>query len=305
MHPVLSLKKCTAKADYDNLGIPHVKVSPTQIEAVTDTGAQSCLWSRKEFLKAGFALTDLIRVTHQMQAANTAPIHIDGAILLRLSGCDQNNKEVEAGVMVYISPDAKQFYLSKEAMIQLGIIPPNFPQIGASFVEKSECGSIVSVQLAPCGCRQRLSPPGKPVDLPFEPVPENVANMKAWLIERYASSTFNKCPHCPIPAMEGPPMKLHIDPKAAPVSRKKPLPVPLYWQEQVEQELLRDIELGILEKVIHGEPTDWCFPMIVTRKNDGSPRRVIDLSPLNKFCKCEVHTSKSLSIWPDPYPHIP
>ena len=72
-----------------------------------------------------------------------------------------------------------------------------------------------------------------------------------------------------------------------------PLPVPLYWQEQVEQELLRDIELGILEKVPHGEPTDWCFPMIVTRKNDGSPRCVIDLSPLNKICKREVHTSNS------------
>ena len=93
--------------------------------------------------------------------------------------------------------------------------------------------------------------------------------------------------------MEGPPMKFHIDPNTTPVSRKKPFPVPIHWQEQVEQELLRDINLGILERVPHGQPTDWCFPMVITRKNDGNPRRTIDLSPLNRFCKREAHTSKS------------
>ena len=29
--------------------------------------------------------------------------------------------------------------------------------------------------------------------------------------------------------------------------------------------------------------------MVITRKHDGSPRRTVDLSPLNKFCKRETH----------------
>ena len=33
--------------------------------------------------------------------------------------------------------------------------------------------------------------------------------------------------------------------------------------------------------------------MVVTRKHDGSPRRTVDLSPLNKYCKRETHASQS------------
>ena len=46
--------------------------------------------------------------------------------------------------MVYISPDAKDFFLSKEAMIQLGIIDANFPQLGAALVcsEPIACQAI-------------------------------------------------------------------------------------------------------------------------------------------------------------------
>ena len=144
-----------------------------------------------------------------------------------------------------------------------------------------------------CNCKVCQPPPARPDQLPFEATPDNVEKMREWLLERYSASTFNKCPHRPLPAMEGPPMKFHIDPNATPVSRRKLLPVPLHWQEQVEKELLRDIELGILERVPHGEPTDWCFPMVVTRKHDGGPRRTIDLSTLNKFCKREAHASKA------------
>ncbi len=33
--------------------------------------------------------------------------------------------------------------------------------------------------------------------------------------------------------------------------------------------------------------------MVVTRKHDGTPRRTVDLSPLNKYCEREAHSSKS------------
>ena len=93
--------------------------------------------------------------------------------------------------------------------------------------------------------------------------------------------------------MEGPPIQIHIDPNAIPVKFTKPVPVALHWQKQVEEDLERDIALGVLERVPLGEPTKWCFKMLIQRKEDGSPRRTIDISPMNKHCEREVHTSKS------------
>ena len=80
--------------------------------------------------------------------------------------------------------------------------------------------------------------------------------------------------------MKGPPVKFHIDPKAVPVNLCKPAPVPLHWQEQVLEELNRDVGLGVLERVPYGQPTEWCFRMVVTRKKDGSPRRTVDSGPV-------------------------
>ena len=61
--------------------------------------------------------------------------------------------------------------------------------------------------------------------------------------------------------------------------------MPIHWQKQVEADLIRDQKLGVLEGVPFGAPVTWCHPMVVTRRQDGSPRRTVDLSPLNKYCK--------------------
>ena len=113
------------------MGFRYPFICPKFIDVVTDSGAQSCLWSRKEFLASGFSMKDLIPVRHAMRAANRAPITIDGAVLLRLSGSSVEGSDFEAAAMVYISPDARSFFLSKDAMIQLGVIAPTFPQIGS------------------------------------------------------------------------------------------------------------------------------------------------------------------------------
>ena len=92
--------------------------------------------------------------------------------------------------------------------------------------------------------------------------------------------------------MTGPPIEIHVDPHAKSVACHTPAPIPLHWQEKVREDLLRDEALGILEKVPHGDPTTWCHRMVITRKHDGAPRRTIDLSPLNTFCKRETFASE-------------
>ena len=117
--------------------------------------------------------------------------------------------------------------------------------------------------------------------------------MKDWLLDRYSSSTFNTCPHRPLPCMSGPPMEIHIDENATPKVCNTPATVPLHWQQRVYEDLLRDEALGVIERVPIGVPVTWCHRMVVTRKHDGTPRRTVDLSPLNKFCTRETFPTEA------------
>ena len=56
--------------------------------------------------------------------------------------------------------------------------------------------------------------------------------------------------------MAGPPIKIHVDPAATLVAVHMPAPIQFHWQEKVHEDL-RDKALRILEKVPHGEPTQW------------------------------------------------
>ena len=85
--------------------------------------------------------------------------------------------------------------------------------------------------------------------------------------------------------MSGPPLEIHLKEGAQPSARHKAIPIPVHWEKEVHDGLLRDEALGILERVPYGEPVTWCHRMVITRKHDGSPRRTVDLSPLNRYCK--------------------
>ena len=116
--------------------------------------------------------------------------------------------------------------------------------------------------------------------------------MKVWLLDRYASSTFNRCPRRALPSMEGPPIEIHVDPTATPKACHTTATV-ASSQQQVYEDLLRDKALGVIERMPYGEPVTWCHRMMITGKHDGSPRRTVDLSPLNKFCKQETFATET------------
>ena len=50
----------------------------------------------------------------------------------------------------------------------------------------------------------------------------------------------------------------------------------------VKEQLDSDVRLGVIEMVT--EPSAWCHRMVVVSKPDGTPRRTVDLQPLNKWC---------------------
>ena len=204
-HPQLRLRGMTVRSDYESLGLEYKHIDPFHLNVVTDSGAQSCVWSLKGFLNSGFAITDLIPVDHSLKAANKVSIRIDGAIILRLSGEDYDTKH-ECAVMVFVSSDVDEFFLSEEAMKQLYIIPRDFPRVGAA----KDVGNLNSVADQGCSdlstqhncpCPERTLPPGRPSHLPFPALPENIPKFEEWLKDRYSSSCFNQCPHQQLPEM--------------------------------------------------------------------------------------------------------
>ena len=286
-HPTLKLVLTTDASDYERIGVGCPQITPSTVSVVTDTGAQSALWGLQSFYRCGFKDSDLLPVKRTMRAANMEEIHISGAVFVRLTGTDSSGKKHTAPIMAYVSPSTEKFYLSLEALVQLGVIPKNFPKVGATMES-----SAIETQTAPCGCMIRSLPPERPKELPFPARPENIDKMKEWLGERYASSTWNKCTHQVLKGVTGPPLKLHVDPNAKPKCVHVPSTVPLHWEKQIEEQLLEDVRMGVLERVPHGVPTKWCHRMVVTRKPNGKPRRTVDMSALNKVSLRETHHVK-------------
>ena len=87
-HPTLRLRITAHDQDYEHFGGSCPQVGPSWVTAVTDTGAQSCLWSLSQFYKCGFTDRDLLPVRRSMVAANSEEIKIVGAVFIRLSGTD-------------------------------------------------------------------------------------------------------------------------------------------------------------------------------------------------------------------------
>ena len=291
-HPMISFKLSTE--DW--------KVT-ADIRAIADTGAQSNLWGYNDFVSAGFDNSILSPVNSNFFAADKNPIPIVGGFGGVFEGISPDGKVISCRAMVYISDRVQGFFLSCDTLMHLRVIDPEFPKIGSCDTPAGNHASVAAPNPivrkvanhdgVSCACPQRSAIPDRPEKLPFTPTPENIERMRSWLLDRYASSTFNICPHRPLQEMAGPPITIHLDENAKPRACHTAAPIPLHWQQRVKEDLIRDEALGVIEKVPYGEPVSWCHRMVVTRKSDGTPRRTVDLSPLNKYCRRETFSGES------------
>ena len=111
---------------------------------------------------------------------------------------------------------------------------------------------------------------------------KHVPALNEWLLNYYASTTFNACKHQSLPMMKCEPLKLFLNPDVKPVAVHEPAVVPNHWQNKVYADTERDVALGVLEKVWPNTPVIWCSRRVVTSKADGTPRCTIDLQPQNR-----------------------
>ena len=114
--------------------------------------------------------------------------------------------------------------------------------------------------------------------IPFPCMPKYVPRMKEWLLGKYAASTFNNCTHQPLPFIKADPICIHVDREAEPVAHHTPCMLPIHWRKKVKAGLDDDEKSGVVERVVVSKP-------------NGDPRRTVDLSPMNKYCKREIHVT--------------
>ena len=271
--PYVRLKISIGQDDYDHFGFP-LRIPPAQsfVNAIADTGCQSCLAGVKVVKKLGLTTEDLIPVSLKMHAADNHDINILGAIILRLSGKDSKGEERYTRQIVYVTNSTDRLFLSREACADLGLIPPDFPAM-VDYEEPQSASAVTTSQPQQCcNCPKRTKPPPPPTSLPCPATAANREKLEQYLLDYYASSTFNVCEHQLLPLMDGPPMRLMVNPLVSPTAYHSPIPVPLHWQEEVKAGLDRDVKQGVLEPVPVREPVTWCHRMVICAKKNGTPR---------------------------------
>ncbi len=218
-----------------------------------------------------------------MVAANNKGIKILGATILHFSGKSKSGATLESRQLTYVTSESDRLFLSKEACTALGMISAQFPTVGEASTLTTLPPSAAppgqtyiaskdtpqSALTALCTCPIRQKPPPRPTQPPFPANEANRAHLQQWLLDYYASSTFNTCEHQPLPLMHGPPMHLMVNPDATTVAHHTPIPVPLHWQEGVKAGLDRDVALGVLVPI--GDPSHGAIEWLFVPKRMASP----------------------------------
>jgi len=253
------------------------RIQSNTVDAYADSGAQTCACGTETLHSLGMDESDLIPTSHRIVGVTSTAMDLAGVFLARLSAGGSCTRQV-----IYVSRNTKGFFLSETALRDLGSLSPSFPvPLPDSTVMAAAGLQSKDHHLAPCGCLRRTKPPPRPDTIPFDPVDANVSTLENWILKYYASSAFNVCEHQPLPCMTGSALEVHFKPDSKPVAYHSPIPVPHHWKTKVKADLDRDVRLGIIEPVPPGTPTLWCSRMVVVPKKDGSPRRTVDLQPLN------------------------
>ena len=148
-----------------------------------------------------------------------------------------------------------------------------------------------------CKCEKRTLPPDfdeKFYDIIFNRIIESKqddinATLEEVLKRRFKGSAMNLCQTQQLPMMKVPDMMVELKDEFKNIKAKQTtriIPVPLALVDQTRKDLDNAVRMGILEDISGKNNHDvWLAPMIVVPKRDNTPRRVVDFSMLNRFCK--------------------
>ena len=296
----------TAHINYGRKCTPETSEG-AEVSGLADTGAQICTAGTDFLVTMGIDLNFLIPTRMSVKGVCQSKVSVLGALFLQISAGGRTTQQ-----LVYIANGARVLILSEKALMDLGVLPENFPSAGmfgpqsqtqklqinldlndhehASIYEVKEVRDRAkAIVKSECGCPLRTDVPELPKCLPVEKPEQNRALLANWILVYYMSSAFNICPHQPSPEMTGPLLKINTEEGAQPVACHSPIPTPHHWKREVKSLIDNYCRLGVMEPVPAGTPTSWCSRLFATPKANGDPRLVVDLQELNKVSKRETH----------------
>ena len=110
------------------------------------------------------------------------------------------------------------------------------------------------------------------------PSPADRAKVREQLLIEFADVfSTNETLRC----MEGPPMKIHVQPDAPPFAVHAARPIPFAWREEVQEQLDTMVQQGVIEP-LGDQPSEWCYPLVIVPKSSGGVRICVDMTKLNK-----------------------
>ena len=161
-----------------------------------------------------------------------------GAVFIRLTGTDANGQPVQTAVMADMAHGpCDRIY--REVLHQ----PPTHAGAGhhlSRLPQGTQARTVNAAtfesEFAPCSWSRNCLPLERPDFLPLATMEQNVDKMKSWLLDRFSSSTFIRCPQALL-LMKGEPIKIHIDPKSVYTAAT----VPIHWCDEVQAQLNQDV----------------------------------------------------------------
>ncbi|CAG2197274.1 unnamed protein product [Mytilus edulis] len=228
--------------DHSKFGHPIQDTSQLKtitMSMVADTGCQSSIIPLQSANSLGITEKDLLPVKLVMRGAIKEDLGVIGAVAVSVTTKDTTSSAMSTRLLCYVSDTMERAFICREALISLGIIHTNFPNV-STVTSPNIAASMESSEDVTCSCpRRRPSPPPVPTSLPpgLKATEEHVESLKEWLLDYYGATTFNVCEHQPLPLMNCEPLQLHVDPNATPVAVHKPALVPIHWQDKVYADL--------------------------------------------------------------------
>ena len=269
-------------------------------EGIADTGCSTVCAGTDLIGKLGVKRSDLLESSMTLRVADGRRLSVVGAIPVIINTLGPYQARTKQ--MLHFVSELKNLFLSKRCLADLNIISPTFPQPNPPTENVTVASLDQDEDKAPCGCKIRTVAPDPP-PIPYEPIEDNVDKIKEFIVQYYSSSTMNMCSHQKLPEIAGPPLSFKLKDGASPKAVHTPATVPVHWHDKVKEQLDRDVRMGILERVEPNEPAVWQHRMVVVRKQNGSPRRTVDMQALNQATIRQTHPLTSPYLKAMSVPH--
>ena len=118
------------------------RIRSVPIKLTADSGAQVTACNVDKLQRLGLRRKDLLSTAVGLECANKEDANVLGVFIGKVIAKDDNDNAITAQSLVYVMKHGGDL-LSKEVLRQLGVLPPEFPNIGQDRLQKTKWIGLV------------------------------------------------------------------------------------------------------------------------------------------------------------------